>query len=103
MLSPSRLIVEEQEVTARSRYRRQISRGRWQAGKLAQSYGELQRVLTEMKNVARNSAVLNMRFATNESRIVELERGLQKLSIPPLPTTNDVPSFSSEPPDAPKP
>jgi hypothetical protein len=73
-----------------------------EAGKLAQSYGELQGVLTEMKNVARTSALLNQRFATNESRIVELERGLQKLSVAPSPTTNDVPAFSSEPTDAPK-
>lgn len=75
-----------------------------EAGKLAQSYGELQGVLTEMKNVARTSALLNQRFATNESRIVELERGLQKLSVAPPPVTtatNDVPAFLSEPTDAP--
>jgi hypothetical protein len=74
-----------------------------EAGKLAQSYGELQGVLTEMKNVARTSALLNQRFTTNESRIVELERGLQKLSVPPPPVTNDVPAFSPEPPSTPKP
>lgn len=74
-----------------------------EAGKLAQSYGELQGVLTEMKNVARTSALLNQRFATNESRIIELERGVQKLSIPPPPATNDVPAFSSEPTGVPKP
>ena len=74
-----------------------------EAGKLAQSYGELQGVLTEMKNVARNSAVLNLRFATNESRIIELERGVQKLSTVPPPLTNDVPAFSSDTNDAPKP
>lgn len=74
-----------------------------EAGKLAQSYGELQGVLTEMKNVARNTALLNLRFATNESRIIELERGVQKLSTLPPPLTNDVPAFSSEPTNAPKP
>lgn len=74
-----------------------------EAEKLSQSYGELQGVLSEMKNVARTSALLNQRFATNESRIVELERGLQKLSVPPPPVTNDVPASSSEPPNAPKP
>ena len=74
-----------------------------EAGKIAQSYGELQGVLTEMKNVARASALLNQRFATNESRIIELERGLQKLSVVPPPATNDVPAFSSEPTNAPKP
>lgn len=74
-----------------------------EAVKLAQSYGELQGVLTEMKNVARTSAILSLRFATNETRLGELERELQKLSVPPRPVTNDVPAFSSEPADTPKP
>ena len=74
-----------------------------EAARLSQSYGELQGIFTEMKNVARNSALLNLRFATNESRIVELERGLQKLSVAPSSTTNEVPPFSSGPPDAAKP
>ena len=74
-----------------------------EARKLVQSYTELQAVVAEMKNVARSSAVLNLRFTTNESRIVELERGLQKLSVVPSPMTNDVPAFSSGPSDAPKP
>lgn len=86
-----------------NRQREATARVMQEAGKLAQSYGELQGVFTEMKNVARTSALLNQRFATNESRIVELERGLQKLSVPPPPVTNDVPAFSSEPTNAPKP
>jgi hypothetical protein len=86
-----------------NRQREATARVMQEAGKLAQSYGELQGVFTEMKNVARTSAVLNQRFATNESRIVELERGLQKLSATlTTPATNDVPAFSSEPPNAPK-
>lgn len=85
-----------------NRQRETTARVIQEAGKLAQSYGELQGVLTEMKNVARTSAILNQRFATNESRIVELERGLQKLSVPLPPVTNDVPAFSSEPPNTPK-
>lgn len=90
-------------VAEMNRQREATARVMQEAGKLAQSYGELQGILTEMKNVARNSAQLNLRFATNESRIVELERGLQKLSAAPPPTTNNVPAFSSEPPDTPKP
>lgn len=86
-----------------NRQRETTARVMLEAAKLAQSYGELQGMLTEMKNVARTSALLNQRSATNESRIVELERGLQKLSTPPSPATNDVPAFTPEPPDAPKP
>lgn len=90
-------------VAEMNRQREATARVMQEAGKIAQSYGELQGVLTEMKTVARSSALLNMRFATNESRIVELERGLQKLSVVPPPLTNDVPAFSSDPKDAPKP
>ena len=89
-------------VAEMNRQREATVRVMQEAGKIAQSYGELQGVLTEMKNVARTSAVLNQRFATNESRIVELERGLQKLSAVPTPTTNEVPTFSPAPTDAPK-
>ena len=89
-------------VAEMNRQREVTARVMQEAGKLAQSYGELQGVLTEMKNVARTSTLLNQRFATNESRIVELERELQKLSVPPPPVTNDVPAFSSEPTAAPK-
>jgi hypothetical protein len=89
-------------VAEMNRQREATARVMQEAGKLAQWYGELQGVLTEMKNVARTSALLNQRFATNESRIVELERGLQKLSVAPSPTTNDVPAFLYEPTDAPK-
>jgi len=74
--------------------------------KLSQSYGELQGVLTEMKSVARTSALLNQRFATNESRIIELERELHRLSATPTPAataTNDVSGFSTEDAAPPKP
>lgn len=90
-------------VAEMNRQREATARVMQEAGKLAQSYGELQGVLTEMKNVARTSAILSLRFATNETRLGELERELQKLSVPPPPVTNDVPAFSSEPADTPKP
>jgi hypothetical protein len=90
-------------VAEMNRQREATARVMQEAGKLAQAYGELHGVLTEMKNAARSSALLNQRFATNDARIVELERGLQKLSVPPPPVTNDVPAFSSESTDAPIP
>jgi len=74
-----------------------------EAAKLAQSYGELQAVVFEMKNVARNSALLSVRLATNEQRVIEFGKELQKLSAAPSPTTNDVPAFAPESPDTPKP
>jgi len=90
-------------VAEMNRQREATARVMQEAGKLAQSYGELQGVFMEMKNVARTSAVLNQRFATNESRIVELERGLQKLSATlTTPATNEVPAFPSEATNAPK-
>jgi hypothetical protein len=82
-----------------NRQRETTARVMLEATKLAQSYGELQAVLGEMKNVARNNAVLNVRLATNEQRIAEFNRELQKLSTTPA-TTNDVPAFT---PDTPTP
>ncbi len=86
-----------------NRQREATARVMLQAAKLAQSYGELQAVLGEMKNVARNNALLNVRLATNELRVVEFSKELQKLSAVPSPVTNDVPAFTPEKPDAPRP
>ncbi|MBE0544504.1 MAG: hypothetical protein IH623_24460 [Verrucomicrobia bacterium] len=74
-----------------------------EAAKLAQSYGELQSVLGEMKNVARNHALLSVRIATNEQRVAEFEKEFQKLSVPPSPATKDVPASVPEPQNAPEP
>lgn len=71
-----------------------------EAAKLAQSYGELQAVLDEMKKVARNNAHLNVRLATNEQRVAEIGRELNRLSTAPGSTTNDTPRFTSESPGA---
>ena len=84
-----------------NRQRESTARVMLEAARLAQSYGELQGMLTELKHVARTSALLNQRFATNESRVGELERRI--LSTVPSPSTNSVPAFSSGPADAPHP
>ncbi len=84
-----------------NRQRETTARVMLEAARLAQSYGELQGVLTEMKHVARTSALLIQRIATNESRVGELER--QILSTVPSPSTNSVPASSSGPADAPQP
>lgn len=90
-------------VAEMNRQREATARVMIEAAKLAQSYGELQTVLGEMKNVARNNALITVRLATNEQRVAEFSRELQKLSAPLSPATNDVPAFTPETPDVPKP
>jgi hypothetical protein len=85
-----------------NRQRETTARVMLEAAKLAQSYGELQSFLGEMKNVARNNALLSVRLATNEQRIAEFDRELQKLSNA-APATNDVTTFTTEPTTPPKP
>ena len=74
-----------------------------QAVRLAQSYNELQKIFLEMKNVARDNAVLGARLASTEQRIASFEKELQKMSTTPSSSTNNVPAFSPESPDSPKP
>lgn len=74
-----------------------------QAARLAQSYQELQKVFGEMKIVAQNNALLNARLAAAEQRVTAFEREMQKLTASPSATTNDVPAFSPESNDSPKP
>ncbi len=85
-----------------NRQRETTARVMLESSKLAQSYGELQSFLGEMKNVARNNALLSVRIATNEQRIAEFDRELQKLSTA-APATNDVTTFTTEPTTPPKP
>jgi len=86
-----------------NRQRETTARVMLEATKLGQSYGELQALFTEMRTVARNNALLNVRLATNEQRVVEFGGELQRLSASPPPATNDVPAFAPESPDVPKP
>jgi len=86
-----------------NRQREVTARVMQESARLVQSCGELQAVVVEMKNVARNNALFGARLATNEQRLEEFRRELQKLSMPPLPATNDVPAFGPEPHANPKP
>lgn len=86
-----------------NRQRETTARVIQEAERLAQSYGELQALFTEMRTAARTSALLSVRLATNEQRVVEFGRELQRLSASPSPATNDVPAFAPELPDVPKP
>ena len=74
-----------------------------QAVRLAQSYNELQKIFVEMKKVARDNAVLGARLANTEHRVSGFEQELQKITAAPSLSTNDVPAFSPDPPDSPKP
>ncbi len=89
-------------VAEMNRQRETTARVMLEAAKLAQSYGELQSFLGEMKNVARNNALLSVRIATNEQQIAEFDRELQRLSTA-APVTNDAPTFTTEPTTPPKP
>jgi hypothetical protein len=74
-----------------------------QAVRLAKSYNELQKIFVEMKQVARDNAVLGARLANTEQRVAGFEKELQKITASPSPSTNDVPALAPEPPDSPKP
>lgn len=74
-----------------------------EAVRLSRSYEELQSIFSQMKNVARNNALLSARLTTTEQRIVDFGKELEKLSTTPPPPTNDVPAFAPDPPDVPKP
>jgi hypothetical protein len=86
-----------------NRQRETTARVLQEAARLAQSYGELQAVIVEMKNAARNSVQVGARLANTEQQVAEFRKELQKLSVPPSPPTNDVPAQAPEPPDPPKP
>lgn len=73
------------------------------ATRLSQSYGELQTVVNEMKNVARNSALMNSRLNTTEQRIAGFEKEIQKLEGASSSPTNGIPALVPDPPEAPKP
>jgi len=75
-----------------NRQRETTARVMNEAAKLAQSYRELQTLLGEMKQVARNQSFLRVRLSNNEQRIAEFQRELQKLSASAL-TTNEPPTL----------
>lgn len=85
-----------------NRQREATARVMSEAGRLAQSYEELQMIFSEMKTVARNNALLGTRLADTERRVAGFGKELEKLSAAPPVQTNDVPPTVSDPPDAPK-
>jgi hypothetical protein len=68
-----------------------------EAARLAQSYGELQNLFTEMKNVARNNALLGARVANAEQRVTDFGKELERVSLTSPPPSNSTPAFAPEP------
>ncbi len=52
-----------------------------EAVRLSLAHDELQKIVGEMKTVARNNATMNARVAESEQRLTELRQELQKLSV----------------------
>lgn len=86
-----------------NRQREATERVMSEAVRLSRSYEELQTLFSQMKTVARNSALLGARVATTEQRVADFGKELEKISSTPPPQTNDAPAFVPDPPDAPKP
>ena len=86
-----------------NRQREATERVMSEAARLSQSYGELQRVFSEMKTVARNNALLGARVSNSEQRVADFGKELEKLAATPSAQTNDIPAFVPDPPDSPKP
>ena len=86
-----------------NRQREATERVMSEAVRLSQSYGELQKVFSEMKTVARNSVLIGARLANTEQRVADFGKELEKFTTTPATQTNDIPTFVPEPPDAPKP
>jgi hypothetical protein len=74
-----------------------------EAARLADSYAELQKVVTEMKNAARDQVLIRTRLAEAEQRITGFAKELQNLTTQPSSQTNDVPLLAPEAPEGPKP
>ena len=90
-------------VAEMNRQREATERVMSEAARLSRSYEELQNIFSQMKNVARNNALLGARVANTEQRVADFGRELEKLSTTPSVQTNDMPAFVSDPPNAPKP
>ena len=78
-----------------NRQREATERMMSEAVRLSRSYEELQTIFSQMKNVARNNALLGARLTTTEQRVADFGKELEKLST--TTTTNDVPTFVPDP------
>ena len=86
-----------------NRQREATERVMSEAVRLSRSYEELQNIFSQMKTVARNSALLGARVASTEQRVTDFGKELEKITTTPSAQTNDMPAFVPDPPDVPKP
>lgn len=84
-------------VAEMNRQRDATARVMAEAVRLARSYGELQNLFTEMRDVARNNALLGARVANAEQRVNDFSRELERISVTSPPASNDIPASASEP------
>ncbi len=81
-----------------SRQRDATERVMREAFQLARSYGELQKVIKDMTEVAKHHAWMRARLVNAEERFAGIEKELRRLTEPPPATTNEVPALGIEPP-----
>lgn len=80
-----------------SRQRDATERVMREAFQLARSYGELQQVIKDMTEVAKNHTWIRARLVSAEQRFAGIEKELRRLAEAPSATTNEVPALSTEP------
>jgi hypothetical protein len=68
-----------------------------EAVQLARSYGELQQVIKDMTEVAKNHTWMRARLVNVEQRFAGIEKELRRLAEAPSTATNEAPAFSTEP------
>jgi hypothetical protein len=68
-----------------------------EAVRLAASYQQLQPVITEMKNVAQNNALLHAQLVGAEERLLKLEHEFEKATVSPSSSTNEIPESTDAP------
>lgn len=80
-----------------SRQRDATERVMREAFQLARSYAELQKVIKDMSEVAKNHAWMRARLVNAEERFAGIEKELRRLAEPPPSTNNQAPAPGAEP------
>ena len=86
-----------------NRQRETTERVMSEAVRLSRSYEELQNIVSQMKTVAKNNALIGQRLTTTEQRIADLGRELESLSTTSAVKGNTAPAFVPDSLDSPKP
>lgn len=84
-------------VAEMNRQRDTTARVMAEAARLARSYGELQNLFAEMRDVARNNALLGARVANAEQRVNDFSRELERVSVTSSLSSDDISASAPEP------